>query len=191
MRALPNDGRDVGLVVNNSPKMDFQVRLNTTGTHHLWVRGYAESFFDASVIVGIDGQPTRLGNITFSPTGDYAWGNDSNDGPDARLTVPTPGEHLVTVWMSQDGFILDKILLTTDGSFVPDGFGPSESPRATMIGLSRSGNQLTLSWSASGYVLQENADLSNPAGWTNVVNGGTSPVIVNISAAQKFYRLRQ
>lgn len=57
------------------------------------------------------------------------------------------------------------------------------------IVVNRSGNQLTLSWAGSGLVLQEKDSLSNSSGWSNVVNGETSPVLVTMSANQKFYRL--
>ena len=60
------------------------------------------------------------------------------------------------------------------------------------IQFSRSGNQLTLSWSGTGFVLQQNADLSNPAGWSNVAGGTTSPVTVPISpSGNNYYRLRK
>ena len=58
------------------------------------------------------------------------------------------------------------------------------------ISFSRAGNQLTLSWPLTGFVLQENSNLSNPAGWINVPGGATSPVTVTISpSVNKYYRL--
>ena len=57
-----------------------------------------------------------------------------------------------------------------------------------LITFTRSGNQLILSWPLTGFVLQENTNLSNPGGWSNVSGGGTSPVTVTISGI-KFYRL--
>ena len=53
----------------------------------------------------------------------------------------------------------------------------------------QAGNQLVLSWSAPGYKLQENSTLPNPAGWTDVAGGTTSPVPINIAPGNKFYRL--
>jgi hypothetical protein len=59
------------------------------------------------------------------------------------------------------------------------------------LSLSRAGNQLTLSWPTPGFVLQENTSLTNPAGWSNVPGGSTSPVIVTIPTnGNKFYRLK-
>ncbi len=54
--------------------------------------------------------------------------------------------------------------------------------------FSRAGNQLTLSWNQSGFVLQENSSLSNAAGWSNTAGGSSGPVTVTISGV-KFYRL--
>ncbi|MCL5098411.1 MAG: hypothetical protein M1608_12960, partial [Candidatus Omnitrophica bacterium] len=59
------------------------------------------------------------------------------------------------------------------------------------LSFSQSGTQLTLSWTASGFVLQENTSLTNPAGWTDVSGGSTSPVAVNLGSGAKFYRLKK
>jgi hypothetical protein len=57
------------------------------------------------------------------------------------------------------------------------------------ISFSRTGSQLTLSWGASGYVLQQNSDPTNPNGWTDVP--GSSPVSVAIApTGNRYYRLR-
>src|SRR4030095_3925451 len=38
----------------------------------------------------------------------------------------------VNVWMREDGFIIDKLVIATDSSFAPAGLGPAESaPPAT------------------------------------------------------------
>jgi len=83
-----------------------------------------------------------------------------------------------------DGFIDEVRLSSGDLAF-------SQLLNKVALSFSQSGNQLTLLWTTDGYVVQVTDDLSNPAGWTDVSNGGTSPVTVNISAAQKFYRLRK
>ena len=57
--------------------------------------------------------------------------------------------------------------------------------------LTRSGDEITISWSRTGFVLQENADAANPAGWTDVPGGSASPVVITMPATgNKFYRLR-
>ncbi|MCX6922863.1 MAG: hypothetical protein NT154_06580, partial [Verrucomicrobia bacterium] len=67
--------------------------------------------------------------------------------------------------------------------------GPVVQPILT---FSLAGGKLTLSWSGSGFVLQQNNLLGNPTGWTNVVNGNTSPVTITVPATgNMFYRLKQ
>lgn len=51
------------------------------------------------------------------------------DGVPATVNVATTGVHVVNVWMREDGFVFDKLLLTTNSSVVPSGSGPLESPR--------------------------------------------------------------
>ena len=62
----------------------------------------------------------------------------------------------------------------------PSGAGP-------LLGFASTGNQLTLSWSACGFVLQCNTNLVVPNGWVNLTN--TSPAIVPMDAPDRFYRL--
>ncbi|HEY3496918.1 MAG TPA: hypothetical protein VGK73_19600, partial [Polyangiaceae bacterium] len=57
------------------------------------------------------------------------WTRNTIDGPPATLQVSQAGVRDVSVWMREDGFTFDKILLTTSASFVPSGNGPAESPR--------------------------------------------------------------
>ena len=51
-----------------------------------------------------------------------------------------------------------------------------------------SGNQLILSWDASGFIVQKNTNLAAPTGWTDV--SGTSPLTVTIEPTGQFFRLR-
>jgi len=59
--------------------------------------------------------------------------------------------------------------------------------------IARAGNQLNISWIASGYVLQQNSNLGNTAGWSDVSGGASSPVIVTIppGTGANFYRLHK
>lgn len=47
----------------------------------------------------------------------------------ASFSVATTGEHTVNVWRREDGFVVDKIVITTSASYTPTGTGPAESPR--------------------------------------------------------------
>ena len=80
----------------------------------------------------------------------------------------------------------------------------SESGSATMVvhyvrvfqampGLSAlsTNGTVSLSWNASGFILQTNRDLMNPAGWGDVPNATNSPASMAIGSYDLFFRLRQ
>jgi len=97
------------------------------------------------------------------------------------------GESYDTFWERYNGYLDDvqfyNRVLSTAEVVQSMTLGPS-------ISFTRSGNQLTLSWPLTGFVLQENTSVSNPAGWSNVTGGSSSPVTVTISrSGNKFYRL--
>ena len=51
------------------------------------------------------------------------------DGPVATINVTSAGLHTIHIWMREDGFRFDKLLLTTNQGYTPGGAGPAESPR--------------------------------------------------------------
>ncbi|MEW6155816.1 MAG: hypothetical protein AB1813_00185 [Verrucomicrobiota bacterium] len=55
----------------------------------------------------------------------------------------------------------------------------------------RVGNSLVLSWESSGSILQQSDALGPNASWTDVPNGGTSPVTLTPDSTARFFRLRQ
>jgi RHS repeat-associated protein len=60
----------------------------------------------------------------------WGWSALSESGVTATLTIAEPGLHTIYLWVREDGFRLDRLLLTLDGQYVPAGGGPPESPRA-------------------------------------------------------------
>ena len=60
------------------------------------------------------------------------------------------------------------------------------------LNFSVAGGKLTLSWVPTGFVLQQNSNLGNAAGWANVANGDVSPVAITLPASgANFYRLKK
>jgi hypothetical protein len=114
----------------NSPRLDFLVNFVKTGTHYVWVHGYAKDGSADSCHAGLARQEIatcdRLNN--FSPF--YAWHKETSDGPDATFNVSTAGIHTFNIWMQEDGFVIDKIVLTSDISYTPFGAGPAESEQS-------------------------------------------------------------
>ena len=129
MEAKPNDD------VNNnedfttaSPRMDYKVNFAKAGKYKVWVRGWGKGESDNSCHVGLDGKAVdscdRLGEW---PVAEWAWLNDTHDGEPAILEIKEAGVKTLNVWMREDGFVLDKILLTLDQGYTPKDKGPAES----------------------------------------------------------------
>ena len=59
------------------------------------------------------------------------------------------------------------------------------------LSYSLAAGQLTLSWNGTGFVLQENSNLNNSSGWTDLPSGDLSPVSVNVGTGSAFFRLEK
>jgi len=141
LQALPNSGAGPNLVeeyLANSPRLDYRVAFLTTGTHYVWVLGNMYGGSDDSVHVGFDAIETGGGDADRIQAGSVAdtweWSNERREslGP-AQIDVTTSGVHIVSVWMREDGWKFDKIVLTTNPDYVPTGDGPAESVRGLPV----------------------------------------------------------
>ncbi len=114
-----------------SPRLDYPVSLEP-GTYSVWIRGHAYGDGDDdSVHLGIDGAIAATADrITFTDARVWTWTRSTMDGPNATLEVGEPGVHTISLWMREDGAVIDRLLLSADPAFVPDAEGPPESPRA-------------------------------------------------------------
>jgi hypothetical protein len=130
LQATPNSGvnNDAGYTTA-SPRLDFRVNFVKTGTHHVWIRGIGATGSDDSIHVGLDGAAVATSDrmSTFFTT--WTWSRDTMDGVSATINVTTAGLHTINLWMREDGFVADKIVLSTNTNFMPSGTGPTESPR--------------------------------------------------------------
>ncbi len=114
-----------------SPRLDYHVHFEEAGPHYVWVRGNADSGDEDSVHVGLNGDaPSATQHLyPFEPFGQWVWTNENRDGEVAIIDVPEPGLHVINIWMREDGFLLDRLVLTPDSDFAPEGEGPRPSGR--------------------------------------------------------------
>src|SRR5262245_9117073 len=128
--ASPNSGvvRDTGYAAS-SPRLEYRVNFVKTGTHYIWARGVGKTAADDSFHAGLDGAELASSDRITSFGVGWTWSRGTMDGPVATMNVATAGVHVVTVWMREDGFIIDKLVIATDSSYAPAGLGPAESAR--------------------------------------------------------------
>ena len=88
-----------------------------------------------------------------------------------------------------DGLLSGVAYSTFSGVFSPHYNFQISRPPALNIAVS--GSQLTLSWTGAGYIVQQNATLSNPSGWADVSGATASPFVTTIAPGTKYYRLRK
>ena len=136
MQAQPNTGamNDTGYVTT-SPRLDYAVNFVHTGMHYVWVRGLGADRGADSVHVGLDGHASATSDRMSNFTPVLTWSNDTKDQAVARVYVATTGIHTVNVWMREDGFVIDKLVLSDNPGFRPTGEGPVVSPRGSALGF--------------------------------------------------------
>ena len=130
MVANPNNAANINTgYTTGSPQLDYRVNFLTTGTYQVWVRGLGAGTADRTVHSGIDGTGPASADRLSGFTGTLGWQKATLDGASATISVTAAGLHTINIWMREDGFQIDKILLTTSASFTPTGAGPAESAR--------------------------------------------------------------
>ena len=128
--ATPDDGTNRNAdYVANAPHLEYTVNFRYAGTHYVWIRAQAPDSYDNSVHVGLDGQAQASGDRISGFGSGWLWENNTMDNIVATITVDQPGIHTLDIWMREDGFEFDRILLTTDAGYVPTGIGPAQSHR--------------------------------------------------------------
>lgn len=197
--AEPNTGAGGGDAPNtftNASGLDYFINFPVAGRYYMWARGSTandggnNSFHFTIDNVSPDEFTRRVGNRINNWGGDpsnvnkFGWVNDANGTGTlsvARIDIATPGTHVLSVWMREDGFRLDKMVLTTNASYTltTTELGPSASGRASARPLNhvRNGDgSVLLTW-GSGWRLQATDNITNaPAAWLNTPY--TSPLLI-------------
>lgn len=117
-----------------SPRLDYQVNFNRTGTHYVWILGRGDTSASNSIYTGLDGiEDTSISQALHFNTGvGWEWSNVRSLTAVATIEVPTIGQHTFNIWMRESGTYVDRILITSNAAYVPVG-SEAESPRSTNL----------------------------------------------------------
>lgn len=112
----------------NGPEMEYQVNFPNSGSYYVWARVYFPHSNSNSIHVGINDTPVTYGSLGLSDAvyDSWHWVGQLWDGQRVSISVPSAGTHTVSVWMREDGTLVDSLLFTQDVDFVP-GSGASSS----------------------------------------------------------------
>ncbi len=124
-RRTHDDKLVVGENFSNKPGemavVSYRVRVPEPGRYYVWVRAYSTGTEDNGIHVGIDGQWPASGARMQWCEGKNTWRWESRQRTEANhcgepgkiwLDIPTAGDHIVSFSMREDGFRMDKFLLT-------------------------------------------------------------------------------
>lgn len=100
------------------------------GTYYVWSRAFSSGSEDNGMHIGLNGEwPQSSQRVQFCQ-GKHQWSwssaqrtKDNHCGIPNTITldIPTKGVHTVMVSMREDGFELDKLILTQDKAYQPKG----------------------------------------------------------------------
>jgi hypothetical protein len=181
LAAVPDKGTSEDIDYGDSPNTDYKVNFTRTGRHYVWVRGWGVDSGN-SCHVDLDHRELNTASeIDLEEEGWY-WNNEGDDEA-AYLEIASPGVHIISLCMREDGAIVDKIILTTNPDYKPEGHGPVQSTRGGIISFESeaSANPETV------------IKVSIPVVLTTCEAGGTYAVdysITNGTAAEGDYRLK-
>jgi RHS repeat-associated protein len=118
MIALPDGGTNyLSGYTAKSPQLDYRIDFSRTSELYVWVRGRASDANADTVHIGLDGVEKCRGMKGFTDI--WSWSNTKNNGSRARFT-PATGVHTVNVWMAEDGFEIDQIILAIGEAYHPE-----------------------------------------------------------------------
>ena len=117
MRALPSRGmQHDGDIAAHSPRMDYVIEFTRKGRHWIWVRGFGANYNSDSVHVGLDLELADWGRNVQTRVGKYVWVRHPRP-----VDIRQAGVRTLSVWMREDGAVLDRILVTGSPDFKIEG----------------------------------------------------------------------
>jgi hypothetical protein len=128
MITTPDQG-ELAESVESTPMLSFMVYFNSPGKHYIWVRGSGDTNDSGvgnndSVHVGLNGTVASTAYRIDQFPAEWTWSRHTPSHPVASLNVVDAGVNMVNFWMREDGFAIDKFVITSDPSFAPTGHGP-------------------------------------------------------------------
>lgn len=117
---------------NSGAALEYLIRVNVPGTYRVFVRGRCKGGESNGVHVGLNGVLAGRGpgasNLSgFRPPGAWNWETQRKHGYEGTSVLTLePGDHVLHVWSRDDGFQLDKVVLSRVAE-APYGKGPTES----------------------------------------------------------------
>lgn len=157
----------------------YDIQVSTAADYKLWMRRYTSDGSDNACWVGLNG--TKIGgdfDNDQSPYGVWAWKNHGGN-----LFGLTNGVNTFQIRrrdkFAEDGYAVDRIILTTNMTYTPSGIGPLESARNTGniapntfagTNFAAKASQVTM---LAGVITDDGLDAAYTSVWTVVSGTGS------------------
>ncbi|MEM8486621.1 MAG: PKD domain-containing protein [Bacteroidota bacterium] len=157
MFADPDNGTQISTGnETTAPELAYDIDFSTTGDYFIWARVWADDGGDNSVHLGVDGAIDALSRgARWNVTDAWVWQELTRNTSSITYNIDAAGVHTLNLYMLEDGAYVDKILMTTDGGFVPTGDGPDESPRGAAVTAKAGGSFDRLQFGNAGQAAVE------------------------------------
>ncbi len=127
-------------VLAGSAVMTYKIKFIKAGQHYIWARASRTGGGDDSYHAGVDGVITDSSlfltfHMTTFDNGTWGWIYYRSTAGQASVDIPSAGVHDLNIYIRENGFRIDKILLTEDPatSYTPEGMGPDETLASSAI----------------------------------------------------------
>lgn len=198
-RVTHDDPLGNGVSFTNTPGLlvvlNYNVYFNTTGRYYVWMRAFSTGAEDNGCHIGLDGNWPATGARMQWCTGKNDWTWESKQRTDEvhcgvpeliYIDVNTPGLHTFNISMREDGFEIDKIVLSKTYT-KPTGMGPDEKQRdgetqgdVTLSGELKTWHKVSLTFDGP-----ESSESANP----NPFSDYNLEVTFNHAASGKSYKV--
>ena len=119
---------------SDAPVLSYKVDFPYTGEYEVWARVYAFNASADSYHLGLDGEvliekiDLYFGSNIYE---EFTWLHVS----DKKLEVTNTGVQSLDLFCREPDLIIDKIILTRDANYAPDGYGPEQTVDTTATSL--------------------------------------------------------
>ncbi|MHC4171423.1 MAG: Calx-beta domain-containing protein [Planctomycetota bacterium] len=126
MVSLPDIGASEDIDYGDSPNVDYKVNFVRTGRYYIWIRGWGLGDGN-SCHLDLDHCELSSGEEIGFDNDRWNWAYENDDDEHAYFDIETSGVHTISLCMREDGLTVDKIILTTNPDYQPEGLGPAPS----------------------------------------------------------------
>jgi len=130
LHALPEDSSQYKKEIAGS-RLDYQLEFSTEGSYYVWINMKGNSYGNDSIGISwkLQGQEylpiEKYESFGWSSKGQWEWEPEFNREP-MIINASANDDVTLSIWMTEDGVMIDEILITTDSNLKPKTIDPHQ-----------------------------------------------------------------